>query len=63
MTRTSKRKKPARHRATVSTPRDAELVRLARVREARRRIADGFYDRDDVRNELVQAVLDEIRRD
>ncbi|HEV2106343.1 MAG TPA: hypothetical protein VGU27_11515 [Candidatus Eisenbacteria bacterium] len=38
------------------------VVRLARVREARRRIAERFYDRSEVRERLVEAVLAEIRR-
>ena len=37
------------------------VVRLARVAEARRRIATGWYDRDEVRDRLVEAVLYEIR--
>jgi hypothetical protein len=44
----------------VSTP-DARVVDLARVVEARRRIASGWYDRSDVRDRLVDAVLHEIR--
>jgi len=37
------------------------IVRLARVAEARRRIASGWYDRSDVRNRLATAVLHEVR--
>lgn len=37
------------------------VVRLARVAEARRRIASGWYDRAEVRDRLVEAVLSEIR--
>ncbi len=37
------------------------LVRLARVAEARRRIASGWYDRAEVRDRLAEAVLQEIR--
>ena len=39
----------------------AEVVDLSRVVEARRRIAAGWYDRTDVRQSLVEAVLREIR--
>lgn len=39
----------------------AGVVRLARVAEARRRIASGWYDRAEVRDRLVEAVLSEIR--
>jgi len=39
----------------------AGLVRLARIAEARRRIASGWYDRSDVRDRLVTAVLHEVR--
>jgi hypothetical protein len=40
---------------------DARVVDLARVVEARRRIASGWYDRADVRDSLVEAVLQEMR--
>jgi hypothetical protein len=39
----------------------AGLVRLARVAEARRRIATGWYDRAEVRDSLVDAVIQEFR--
>jgi hypothetical protein len=51
-------------RAPASPPpadRSAGVVDLARVVEARRRIASGWYDRSDVRDSLVAAVLEEIR--
>jgi len=65
MARSPKRRTPVTPDATVLPfipPRDAELIRLAKVREARRRIESGYYDRDDVRDELAQAVLHEIER-
>lgn len=37
------------------------VVRLGRIAQARRRIASGWYDRADVRDRLVEAVLEEIR--
>ena len=33
------------------------LIRLPRVRSAQRRIASGYYDREDVRDRLAVAVL------
>ena len=59
--------KPRRKR-TKATARGAkviplplqDVVRLTRVAEARRRIASGWYDRADVRESLVDAVLQEI---
>jgi len=39
----------------------ARVVSLARVAEARRRIASGWYDRSEVRDSLVDAVLQEMR--
>ena len=56
--RTSVKAKPAK---VVPFPREG-VVRLTRVLEARRRIATGWYDRADVRDSLVTAVLHEIRR-
>lgn len=35
-------------------------VRWSRVKAARARIAAGFYDRDDVREKLLNAILDEL---
>ena len=35
-------------------------VRCSRVKAARARIATGFYDRVDVREELLDAILDEL---
>ena len=55
--RTSVRTKSAK---VVPFPRGG-IVRLTRVLEARRRIATGWYDRADVRDTLVDAVLHEIR--
>ncbi len=35
-------------------------VRWSRVKAARARIAAGFYDRADVREKLLDAILDEL---
>ena len=52
-----KRRKPAQ----IIPLHSASVVRLARVAEARRRIATGWYDRAEVRDSLVEAVLQEFR--
>jgi hypothetical protein len=65
-------RKPAAHerpqrRAVARTPLarvdmpNARVVDLTRVAKARRRIASGWYDRSDVRDSLVEAVLEEMR--
>ena len=41
-------------------PRGEAGVRWARVKAARARIASGFYDRADVREKLLDAILDEL---
>ena len=41
-------------------PRGEACVRGARVMAARARIAAGFYDRADVREKLLDAILDEL---
>ena len=48
-------------RRSVDHGQAAEVVDIRRVVEARRRIAAGWYDRTDVRQRLVEAVLQEIR--
>ena len=41
-------------------PGSDEGVRLDRVRNARARIASGYYDQPDVRDRVLSAVLDEF---
>jgi len=41
--------------------RQATSVRWSRVRTAQARIDAGFYDRDDVREQVMRAVLDELQ--
>jgi hypothetical protein len=48
-------------RAPADTAAGPGVVDLTRVVEARRRIASGWYDREDVRMSLVEAVLEEMR--
>jgi hypothetical protein len=59
------RRKPRRTRrspqATV-VARGPEGLRWSKVIAAQSRLAAGHYDRDDVRTELVEAVLREIRK-
>ena len=57
------RSKPvkSRKKAQIIPLHTASVVRLARVAEARRRIASGWYDRAEVRDSLVEAVLEEFR--
>ena len=55
------RRAAARTQARTTSDARASVVDLARVVEARRRIASGWYDRSDVRDRLVEAVLNEMR--
>jgi hypothetical protein len=50
-----------RKQAKIIPLHTASVVRLARVAEARRRIASGWYDRAEVRDSLVDAVLQQFR--
>lgn len=50
--------RPKQARVTPSS--QAGIVRLDRVVEARRRIQEGWYDRADVRQRLVEAVFDTL---
>jgi hypothetical protein len=59
--RRSTRKSPAgTFAAALDSP--PAPVRLGRVRLALKRIASGYYDRDEVRTRLAVAVLEELRR-
>ena len=61
---TTRRKSSSRRNANLrSVPvANAPLVRLPRVRTAQKRIESGYYDRNDVRDRLVNAVLQVIRK-
>jgi len=59
---TTRARKPAAHERPSRRDAGAGIVDLTRVVEARRRIASGWYDRSDVRQSLVEAVLEEMRR-
>jgi len=49
--------------ADASAPAPARILRLSKVDAVRRRIANGYYDRDEVRDRLAHAVLEAIRED
>jgi hypothetical protein len=60
--RPRRKRTPAKQRPAKIVPFPATgVVRLTRVRDARERIESGWYDRAEVRNRLVEAVLQEIR--
>ena len=59
--RTSSTRRTGRTRSVPVT--NAPLVRLPRVRVAQKRIESGFYDRNDVRDRLANAVLQVILQD
>mgnify|MGYP001416483234 CR=1 FL=1 len=64
MTPRPKRKNTTRPVAQGSAPipfPTGGLVRLARVASAQRRVAAGWYDRAEVRDSLVDAVMQEFR--
>ena len=64
-TRTTKSRsaEPARAVPSARTAQPAlELVRLSRVAAVQKRIAAGYYDRDDVRDRLAEAVLEVIQK-
>jgi len=63
MTTTRRKSSPRRNANLRSVPvANAPLVRLPRVRTAQKRIESGYYDRNDVRDRLVNAVLQVIRK-
>jgi hypothetical protein len=65
MTTTRRRRTRTTRRASASVKAHGPLpppVRLTRVRTALKRIATGYYDRDDVRDRLAAAVLSELRK-
>jgi hypothetical protein len=53
---------PSRPKKARVTPlSQAGIVRLDRVVEARRRIQEGWYDRAEVRERLVEAVFENLQ--
>lgn len=54
--------KPIGAEAPWNAQRDPEDVRWSRVMSAQARMAVGYYDRDDVKEFLVDAVLEELKR-
>lgn len=61
MATTRRRNTTRRNARPRSVPiASAPLVRLPRVRNAQKRIESGYYDRNDVRDRLANAVLQVI---
>jgi len=57
-----RKRSPTKSRSAKIVPFPGRgVVRLSRIVEARRRIESGWYDRAEVRDRLVEAVLQEIR--
>ena len=52
----------SRRAAPAPAPVDGPRVRWARVTTARTRIGTGYYERPDVQDLVVTAVLNELRR-
>ena len=61
--RTGERSTKAAPRAASPAPESGRVLELSKVEMARRRIAKGYYDRDDVRDRLALAVLAELREE
>jgi hypothetical protein len=57
----SKRRRTPAKAASVPL-RISEFVRWPHIATARARVAAGWYDRDDVKSRLVDALLDELKR-
>jgi hypothetical protein len=59
-------RRDSRRTRTASVPsepaRIAEFVRWPNIATARARVAAGWYDRADVKDRLVDALLEELRR-
>lgn len=55
--------KPRSVKPADATKPVLELVRLSRVKAVQKRIATGYYDRDEVRDRLAEAVLEVIQQD
>lgn len=53
---------PAGKCMAAAAPEPAKVVSLTKVSAVRRRIASGYYERDEVRDRLALAVLEELRK-
>lgn len=62
-TRRSRSPKPPTDRPRPGLHAVPAVVRLPRVRAAQKRIASGWYERDDVKDSLARAVLAVLLRD
>ena len=54
--------KPISAEAPWNAQRDPDRIRWARVMSAQARMAVGYYDREDVKEFLVDAVMEELER-
>jgi hypothetical protein len=59
-----RRRTPNRTRkpASAASRPALRVIEISRVTSARQRISNGYYDRDEVRDRLAQAVLEELRK-
>ena len=55
-------RQPLPGRSRLGPLRESDYVRWAKVMTARARMAVGYYDRDDVREKVLDAVLKELSR-
>ena len=65
MTRTTQRSTRKRRTSRLDrwlAPRDSNRIRPGRVLTAQARIASGYYERPEVRDYLLEALLQELRR-
>ena len=65
MTRTTQRSPRKRRTSRLDRwriGRDSDRIRPGRVLAAQARIASGYYDRPEVRDYLLEALLQELRR-
>jgi hypothetical protein len=55
-------RQPVPGRSRLGPLRESDYVRWTKVMTARARMAVGYYDRDDVREKVLDAVLKELSR-
>ena len=61
--RPQRRAKRSRGSGDSAPPRDTNRIRWSKITTAQTRMSSGFYDRDDVQESLVVALLQELKRD
>ena len=62
MTRTTQRRTRKRRPDGWPASADSDRIRPGRVLAAQARIASGYYDRPEVKDFLIEALLQELRR-